>query len=59
MIRPSVEPLLQFIVKDSVEENMVRIQEKKRKLVEKAFGAANAQERKQSRIEDIRVLMEL
>ncbi|XP_048844341.1 helicase-like transcription factor isoform X3 [Brienomyrus brachyistius] len=51
--------ITKFIVKDSVEENMARIQEKKQKLVEKAFGAANAQERKQSRIEDIRVLMEL
>ncbi|XP_029106153.1 helicase-like transcription factor isoform X2 [Scleropages formosus] len=51
--------IIKFIVKDSVEENMVEIQQKKQKLVEKAFGMKNAEERKQSRIEDIRALMEL
>uniref|UniRef100_A0A8C8E0F9 Helicase-like transcription factor n=1 Tax=Oryzias sinensis TaxID=183150 RepID=A0A8C8E0F9_9TELE len=45
-----------FIVKDSVEENMVKIQKKKQDLVEKAFGSAD---RKISRIDDIRALMEL
>ncbi|KAL4635873.1 helicase-like transcription factor [Arapaima gigas] len=48
-----------FIVKDSIEENMVKIQRKKQELVKKAFGAKNAEERKQSRIQDIRALMEL
>uniref|UniRef100_A0A3P8T179 Helicase like transcription factor n=1 Tax=Amphiprion percula TaxID=161767 RepID=A0A3P8T179_AMPPE len=47
-----------FIVKDSVEENMVKIQRKKQDLVEKAFGSTNA-DRKTSRIDDIRALMEL
>ncbi|KAA8581979.1 hypothetical protein FQN60_008719 [Etheostoma spectabile] len=47
-----------FIVKDSVEENMVKIQRQKQDLVEKAFGSANA-ERKTSRIDDIKALMEL
>ncbi|KAG9343625.1 hypothetical protein JZ751_013795 [Albula glossodonta] len=51
--------ITKFIVKDSVEENMVKIQRKKQELVEKAFGGKNAQERKQSRIEEIRALMEL
>lgn len=48
-----------FIVKDSVEENMVKIQKKKQDLVEKAFGARTGQEKRQSRIEEIRALMEL
>lgn len=49
-------PSFQFIVKDSVEENMVKIQKQKQDLVEKAFGSAD---RKISRIDDIRALMEL
>ncbi|KAJ8409563.1 hypothetical protein AAFF_G00229640 [Aldrovandia affinis] len=51
--------ITKFIVKDSVEENMVKIQKKKQELVEKAFGGKNPQDRKQSRIEEIRALMEL
>ncbi|XP_076013892.1 helicase-like transcription factor [Genypterus blacodes] len=47
-----------FIVKDSVEENMVKIQKKKQDLVEKAFGSANAH-KKASRIDNIKALMEL
>uniref|UniRef100_A0A673CDH0 Helicase-like transcription factor n=1 Tax=Sphaeramia orbicularis TaxID=375764 RepID=A0A673CDH0_9TELE len=47
-----------FIVKDSVEENMVRIQRKKQDLVEKAFGSANT-DKKTSRIDDIKALLEL
>ncbi|KAK0141626.1 Helicase-like transcription factor [Merluccius polli] len=47
-----------FIVKDSVEENMVKIQRRKQDLVEKAFGSKNT-DRKTSRIDDIRALMEL
>ncbi len=49
---------LQFIVKDSVEESMVKIQRQKQDLVEKAFGSTNT-ERKTSRIDDIKALMEL
>lgn len=49
---------VQFIVKNSVEERMVAIQRKKQDLVEKAFGARNS-DRKTSRIEDIKALMEL
>eukprot|EP00064_Thunnus_orientalis_P014794 superscaffoldBa00002629_g14841 len=47
-----------FIVKDSVEENMVKIQRQKQDLVEKAFGSTNT-DRKTSRIDDIKALMEL
>ncbi|XP_072221362.1 helicase-like transcription factor isoform X1 [Leuresthes tenuis] len=47
-----------FIVKDSVEENMVKIQRQKKDLVDKAFGSTNTG-RKTSRIDDIRALMEL
>ncbi|XP_007564589.1 helicase-like transcription factor isoform X1 [Poecilia formosa] len=47
-----------FIVKDSVEENMVKIQKKKQDLVEKAFGSAST-DRKTSRIDDIRALLEV
>ncbi|XP_062381444.1 helicase-like transcription factor [Sardina pilchardus] len=51
--------ITKFIVKDSVEENMVKIQKKKQDLVEKAFGAKTTQDKRQSRIDDIRELMEL
>ncbi|XP_029937610.1 helicase-like transcription factor [Myripristis murdjan] len=47
-----------FIVKDSVEENMVQIQRQKQDLFEKAFGSKNA-DKKTSRIDDIKALMEL
>ncbi|XP_044079838.1 helicase-like transcription factor isoform X2 [Siniperca chuatsi] len=47
-----------FIVKGSVEESMVKIQRQKQDLVEKAFGSTNT-DRKTSRIDDIRALMEL
>ncbi|XP_054894909.1 helicase-like transcription factor [Poeciliopsis prolifica] len=47
-----------FIVKDSVEENMVKIQKKKQDMVEKAFGSTNT-DRKTSRIDDIRALLEV
>ncbi|XP_034051464.1 helicase-like transcription factor isoform X2 [Thalassophryne amazonica] len=47
-----------FIVKDSVEENMVKIQRQKQDLVEKAFGSTNT-DRKSSRIDDIKALLEL
>ncbi|XP_008278342.1 helicase-like transcription factor [Stegastes partitus] len=47
-----------FIVKDSVEENMVKIQKKKQDLVEKAFGSTN-NDRKTSRIDEIQALLEL
>ncbi|XP_056091436.1 helicase-like transcription factor [Rhinichthys klamathensis goyatoka] len=51
--------ITKFIVKDSVEENMVKIQKKKQELVEKAFGGKNTQNLKQARIDEIRTLMEI
>ncbi|XP_041668847.1 helicase-like transcription factor [Cheilinus undulatus] len=50
--------ITKFIVKDSVEERMVKIQRQKQDLVEKAFGSSNT-DRKTSRINDIKALMEL
>lgn len=47
-----------FIVKDSVEESMVKIQKQKQDLVEKAFGCRNT-DRNTSRMDDIKALMEL
>uniref|UniRef100_A0A8C3ALT9 Helicase-like transcription factor n=1 Tax=Cyclopterus lumpus TaxID=8103 RepID=A0A8C3ALT9_CYCLU len=47
-----------FIVKGSVEENMVKIQKQKQDLVEKAFGCRNP-DRKTSRMDEIKALMEL
>ncbi|KAF3845222.1 hypothetical protein F7725_008385 [Dissostichus mawsoni] len=47
-----------FLVKDSVEETMVKIQKQKQELVDKAFGSTNT-DRKTSRIDDIKALMEL
>ncbi|XP_059208866.1 helicase-like transcription factor isoform X2 [Centropristis striata] len=47
-----------FIVKNSVEENMVKIQRQKQDLVEKAFGSTNT-DRKTSRIDEITALLEL
>ncbi|XP_037341930.2 helicase-like transcription factor [Pungitius pungitius] len=47
-----------FIVKSSVEENMVKIQRQKQDLVEKDFGSKNP-DRKTSRMDDIKALMEM
>lgn len=49
----------QFVVKDSVEENMVKIQKRKQELVEKVFGVKNAEKRKHERIQEIRSLLEI
>ncbi|KAK2901000.1 hypothetical protein Q8A67_009115 [Cirrhinus molitorella] len=51
--------ITKFIVKDSVEEKMVMIQKKKQELVDKAFGVKKPQDRKQSRTDEIRALMEI
>uniref|UniRef100_A0A9J7YCL7 Helicase like transcription factor n=1 Tax=Cyprinus carpio carpio TaxID=630221 RepID=A0A9J7YCL7_CYPCA len=51
--------ITKFIVKDSVEENMVKIQKKKQELVEKAFGVKKPMDLKQARMEEIRALMEI
>ncbi|XP_062324767.1 helicase-like transcription factor [Osmerus eperlanus] len=48
-----------FIVRNSVEENMVEIQRRKKDLVEKTFGSEKPADSKTSRIDHIRALMEL
>lgn len=53
---------LQFIVKDSVEENMLKIQNTKREILAAgAFGTkkTNASEMKQAKINEIRTLIDL
>ncbi|XP_028294636.1 helicase-like transcription factor isoform X3 [Gouania willdenowi] len=47
-----------FIVKNSVEENMVKIQRQKQDVVEKAFGSTSS-DRSTARIKDLQALMEL
>ncbi|NP_001090145.1 helicase-like transcription factor L homeolog [Xenopus laevis] len=53
--------ITKFVVRDSVEENMLKIQSKKRQLAAGAFGAkkSSASQIKQARIEDIRTLVDL
>ncbi|XP_060053525.1 helicase-like transcription factor isoform X2 [Erinaceus europaeus] len=53
--------ITKFIVKDSVEENMLKIQNTKRELAAGAFGTkkSNANEMKQAKINEIRTLIDL
>uniref|UniRef100_A0A2K6FZQ4 Helicase like transcription factor n=1 Tax=Propithecus coquereli TaxID=379532 RepID=A0A2K6FZQ4_PROCO len=53
--------ITKFIVKDSVEENMMKIQNRKRELAAGAFGTkkTNADEMKQAKINEIRTLIDL
>ncbi|XP_007938400.1 helicase-like transcription factor [Orycteropus afer afer] len=53
--------ITKFIVKDSVEENMLKIQNTKRELAAGAFGTkkTNANEMKQAKIDEIKTLIDL
>ncbi|XP_073530747.1 helicase-like transcription factor [Phyllobates terribilis] len=53
--------ITKFVIKDSVEENMLKIQSKKRELAAGAFGThkLTAREIKEARIKEIRTLMDL
>ncbi|GCC38705.1 hypothetical protein chiPu_0017221 [Chiloscyllium punctatum] len=51
--------ITKFIVKNSVEENMIKIQNKKRELAAGAFGTKRQREIKQSRIEEIKILIDV
>ncbi|XP_069474423.1 helicase-like transcription factor isoform X2 [Ambystoma mexicanum] len=53
--------ITKFIVKNSVEENMIKIQNRKRELAAGAFGTKkpNASERKQARIDEIKTLIDI
>uniref|UniRef100_A0A8B9JZI1 Helicase-like transcription factor n=1 Tax=Astyanax mexicanus TaxID=7994 RepID=A0A8B9JZI1_ASTMX len=48
-----------FVVKDSVEESMLKIQKRKQELVQKLLGAKSTEDRKQERIQEIRTLMDI
>ena len=49
--------VIQFIVEDSVEEDMLALQEKKCRLMQRAFGQKqSAEEKRQARIRDIKTL---
>ena len=53
----------QYIVENSVEERMMELQEKKRKLAQGVFGGGaekqTAEQKRQQRINDIKSLMDL
>ncbi|XP_029470884.1 LOW QUALITY PROTEIN: helicase-like transcription factor [Rhinatrema bivittatum] len=53
--------ITKFIVKNSVEENMLKIQDKKRELAAGAFGAKkmNSSEMKQAKINEIKTLIDM
>ncbi|XP_038045118.1 helicase-like transcription factor, partial [Patiria miniata] len=52
--------ITKFVVKDSVEERMLELQDKKRKLMARAFSKKlTTEERQQARINDIKTLMDL
>uniref|UniRef100_A0AAY4AEU6 Helicase-like transcription factor n=1 Tax=Denticeps clupeoides TaxID=299321 RepID=A0AAY4AEU6_9TELE len=51
--------ITKFIVKNSVEEDMMRIQLNKKELMEKTFGSKSVQDQRQSRIEEIKTMMAL
>ncbi|XP_073437165.1 helicase-like transcription factor [Dendrobates tinctorius] len=53
--------ITKFVIKDSVEENMLKIQSKKRELAAGAFGShkPSAREMKEARIKEIRTLVDL
>ncbi|XP_022080105.1 helicase-like transcription factor [Acanthaster planci] len=52
--------IIKFIVKDSIEERMLELQDKKRKLIARAFSKKlTTEERQQARINDIKTLMDL
>ncbi|XP_078694634.1 helicase-like transcription factor isoform X1 [Branchiostoma floridae x Branchiostoma belcheri] len=52
--------ITKFIMKDSVEERMLELQDKKRKLMEGAFSKKESSEqRRQARINDIKTLMSI
>jgi len=52
--------LFQYVVTDSVEERMLELQERKRKLMAGAFDKRpNAEERRTNRIQEIRTLLDL
>ncbi|XP_069753508.1 helicase-like transcription factor isoform X2 [Narcine bancroftii] len=51
--------ITKFIVKDTVEENMMKIQSKKQELVAGAFGSKRQRDIKQGRMEEIKILINI
>ncbi len=55
--------MIRFIVRNSIEEQMISLQEKKRKVVQHAFFVANdnddPNEYKSNRLDDFRLLFQL
>lgn len=51
--------VVRLIVKDSIEERILELQEKKKKLARGAFGKKAAKEQKQMRVEELRTMMRL
>ena len=52
--------LFQFIVENSVEERMMELQDKKRQLMQGAFGMKlSAEQKRQARIKDIKCLLDM
>ncbi|XP_010909058.1 putative SWI/SNF-related matrix-associated actin-dependent regulator of chromatin subfamily A member 3-like 1 [Elaeis guineensis] len=51
--------VVRLIVRDSIEERILELQERKKKLASGAFGSKAAKEQKQMRVEDVRIVMHL
>lgn len=51
--------VVRLIVRGSIEERILELQERKKKLACGAFGSKVAKEQKQMRVEDVRIMMQL
>ncbi|XP_038976199.1 LOW QUALITY PROTEIN: putative SWI/SNF-related matrix-associated actin-dependent regulator of chromatin subfamily A member 3-like 1 [Phoenix dactylifera] len=51
--------VVRLIVRGSIEERILELQERKKKLASGAFGSKAAKEQKQMRVEDVRIVMRL
>ncbi|KAG1327714.1 SWI/SNF-related matrix-associated actin-dependent regulator of chromatin subfamily A member 3-like 1 [Cocos nucifera] len=51
--------VVRLIVRGSIEERILELQERKKKLASGAFGSKAAKEQKQMRVEDVRIMMHL
>ena len=51
--------MCRYVVEDSIEERMLKLQESKRELVSSAFERRSPDQQRAMRINDIKLLMEL
>ncbi|THU47482.1 hypothetical protein C4D60_Mb09t15990 [Musa balbisiana] len=51
--------VVRLIARGSIEERILKLQERKKKLASGAFGRKAAKEQKQVRLEDLRIMMHL